>query len=115
MRIVISATIDLVPEARDRALREAQKFIQGTQHEPGCIEYTWTPSFTQPGRIHVFEEWEDASSLRGHFDSEHYASMRDHLRATGIVAATNRKYLVSAFAPVYGKDGNARTDFDPVD
>ncbi len=112
MRIVISATIDLAPHMRDQALREAQKFIEGTQHEPGCIEYTWTPSLTNPGRIHVFEEWEDAKSLDGHFASEHYAHMRDHLRAKGILAAHNRKYLVSAFAPVYDTDGRARTDFD---
>jgi len=111
MRIVISAMIDLVPGVREQTLRDAQKHIAGTEAEPGCLEYTWTPSFTRPDRIHVFEEWADEGSLKGHFESSHYAAMRDHLQKAGIVAATNRKYLVAAFEPVYDSDGRPRTDF----
>jgi len=84
MRIVISAMIDLVPGVREQTLRDAQKHIAGTEAEPGCLEYTWTPSFTRPDRIHVFEEWADEGSLKGHFESSHYAAMRDHLQKAGI-------------------------------
>ena len=111
MPIVITATIDLEPAKRAETLRTAQPHIDAALAEPGCVAYTWSLDVSDPGRVHVFEEWTDEAALQGHFDGEPYADMRDHLGASGILHAVSAKYRVDLIEPVYGPEGVARADF----
>ena len=111
MPIVISAVIDVDPAKRDQIIRSAQPHIDGALEEPGCRDYTWSFDANHPGRVHVFELWDDEASLKGHFDSEPYAKMRQHLQDAGIVAATSAKYRVDLIESVYDETGQGRADF----
>ena len=111
MPIVISGEIDLAPEARERALLEAKPLISAALAEKGCVHYAWSADLNQPGRVHVFEEWETEADLAFHLANEAYLRMSGHLAAVGIRHAATRKYRVDLIEPVYDPDGKPRADF----
>lgn len=111
-KVVIVAHIDLDPEQRDRCLKQGQPHIEASLSEPGCVAYTWCPDPFNPGRIEVFEEWEDQTSLEQHFADEPFLRMRDHIMSCGIQGAETKKFLVSAETDVYNLQGVASATFD---
>ena len=110
-RIVIAGTVDVPPEKREAALKDAQPLIEAALAEKGCVAYDWTADPYQPGRIHVFEEWETGADLAAHLKAEPYLKMLGHLSGVGIVNAVTQKYRVDHFEPVYDPEGVPRADF----
>ncbi len=110
-KVVIAGTVDVAPEKRDRALQEARPLIDEALGEPGCIAYEWTFDAFEPGRIHVFEEWESEQTLCEHLRAPSYLNMLAHLGAVGILGALTRKYRVDLDEPVYDESGKPRGDF----
>lgn len=111
MPIVISGEIDLAPEAREKALLDAQPLIAAALAETGCVHYAWTLDPAKPGRLHVFEEWRTEADLAAHLSGQAYFSMSGHLNAVGVRNAATRKYRVDLIEPVYDPDGKPRADF----
>jgi quinol monooxygenase YgiN len=111
MAIVISGEVDLDPAKRTEALIGAAPLIDLALAEPGCRHYAWTASPRDPGRVHVFEEWESAETLAAHLVGPAYRGMLAHLQGFGILAAVTRKYRVDLIEPVYGPDGVATAEF----
>ncbi len=111
MRVVISGEVDLAPEKRAEALLGAQPHIEAALAEKGCCHYAWTASPTNPGRIHVFEEWDSQEDLAVHLAGAPYFAMLGHLGGFGILGAVTRKYRVDLVEPVYGPDGVATATF----
>lgn len=110
-RVLISGEIDLAPEVRDQALRDAKPLIEAALAERGCLHYAWTADPELTGRIHVFEEWETGADLGAHLVGQPYFNMAGHLTAAGILNAVTRKYRVDHTEPVYGPDGVATAEF----
>ena len=110
-KVVIAGTVDVAPERREQALREAQPLIEEALSEPGCIAYDWTLDVFDAGRIHVFEEWESEQTLIQHLAAPSYVNMLAHLGKVGIKAAVTRKYRVDLDEPVYDETGTPRGDF----
>lgn len=111
MAIIIAGTVDVAPETRERTLLEARPLIEAARAEPGCIAYAWTADLSEPGRIHVFEEWASEADLAYHFTAEPYQQMLAHLHGAGIVAAVTQKYRIDHAEPVYDPEGRPRADF----
>lgn len=111
MRIVIAGAVDVAPEKREAALKDAQPLIEAALAESGCVEYSWTADLSRPGRIRVFEEWESGPDLAAHLKGEPYLKMLGHLSGVGIVNAVTQKYRVDHFEPVYDPEGVPRADF----
>ena len=109
--IVITATIDVDPAQRDTMLRAARPLLDAALAERGCRAYTWSVDLHDPGRIHVFEEWDDEDALAAHFAGAPYNDMRQHMRTANLVRSVSAKYQVSAKAPVYNDKGVATVDF----
>ena len=111
MAIIISGTVDIDPARMDGAMTGAGPLIEGALTEAGCLDYDWCPDPQNPGRIRVFERWEDEPSLAAHFQSHWYQNMRDHIGAHGIRDADVSKYRVDLAEPVYDDKGTPRADF----
>lgn len=112
MPIVIAGEVDLPPESRAAALDGARDLIDAALAEPGCRHYAWSASPREPGRVHVFEEWDDAATLAAHLAGPAYRGMLAHLSGHTILAAVTRKYRVDMIEPVYGTDGVASARFN---
>lgn len=111
MPIVIAGEVDLDPAKRPEALEGARALIDLALAERGCRHYAWTASPRDPGRVHVFEEWDDGETLAAHLAGPAYRGMLAHLQAFGIRAAVTRKYRCDLMEPVYGPDGTATAIF----
>jgi quinol monooxygenase YgiN len=112
-RIIIAGTIDLAdPSKRDEALAVAGPLQQKTRtEEPGCHAYVFAPDPCVPGRICVYELWEDEASLAAHFRHANYLNMRTALGQIGLKGADNKKYRVDLSEPVYDSTMTPRADF----
>ena len=111
MTIVIAGEVDFPPENRGAALAGAPALIAMALAEQGCQHYTWSADAFDPGRVHVFEEWDTAADLAAHLDGPAYRDMLAHLAGFSILAASTRKYQVDLTEPVYGPDGIATATF----
>ncbi len=111
MIIVIAGEVDFPPENRTAALAGARALIDLALAEPGCRHYAWTASPFDPGRVHVFEEWESSDTLQDHLEGPAYQGMLAHLAGYSILAANTRKYRCDVSEPVYGPDGVATARF----
>lgn len=111
MSIVIAGEVDFPPENRDAALAGAKDLIDMALAEPGCRHYAWSADPHDPGRVHVFEEWDSADELQDHLEGPAYQGMLGHLAGFTIVNADTRKYRFDLKEPVYGTDGVATARF----
>lgn len=111
--IIIAGTIDLADAGkRDEAIRIASVLQKKTrEEEPGCLAYVFAPDPCVPGRICVFELWQDQASLAAHFRHPNYVNMRDALGRLGLAGADNHKYRVDLREPVYDASFTPRADF----
>mgnify|MGYP005851049525 FL=1 len=111
MSIVIAGEVDFPPENRDAALAGAKELIELALAEPGCRHYAWSADRHDPGRVHVFEEWDSADELQVHLEGSAYQGMLGHLSQFTILNADTRKYRFDLKEPVYGADGVATARF----
>ncbi len=111
MTILVSGIIDVDPERRDAALREAEPFIRGALGQPGCVHYAWTADLLAPGRIWVFEEWSSQEAFAAHLAGPQYRGMLGHMSKFGIRGAVTKKYRVDRAEPVYDASGKATAEF----
>jgi quinol monooxygenase YgiN len=111
--IIIAGTIDLAdPGKRDEALAIAGPLQQKTRsEEPGCHAYVFAADPCVPGRIGVYELWQDEASLAAHFKHPNYLNMRTALGQIGLKGADNKKYRVDLSEPVYDPTMTPRADF----
>lgn len=109
--ILVAGTVDVAPDVRDKALTDARPLIEAALAEPGCRAYAWTADLSVPGRICVFEEWDDEASLIAHLAAEPYRNMLAHLSGVGILGAETRKFRIDLAEPVYDPEGKPRGDF----
>ena len=114
--IIIAGTIDLADASRrDEALQLAAVLQKKTRdEEPGCQAYVFSADPCVPGRICVYELWQDEASLAAHFRHANYLSMREALGRIGLKGADNSKYRVDLREPVYDATFTPRADFFTV-
>ena len=110
--IVIAGTVDLKPEARDAALETTRELMAQTRTQRGCLDYVWAPDSAVPGRIYVFERWQDRDALAAHFAGPYYEKMLAAMSSHGIQAVDVSKYRIDVSEPVYGSDGKPSADFE---
>ncbi len=111
MKVVIAGEVDFPPDNREAALAGAKELIEMALAEKGCRHYAWTADPHDPGRVHVFEEWDSAEDLQVHLEGDAYRGMLAHLSGYSILNANTRKYRCDLSEPVYGPDGVATATF----
>jgi quinol monooxygenase YgiN len=84
--------------------------IAASRQEAGCIAYNWAVDPLEPGKIHVYEEWESEKALLSHFRDPSYLAMRTHLDRYELTGFGVLLYSASGVEPVYGEDGWPRKE-----
>ena len=93
--IVISGTIVIDPAHLDEAVAAIGELETKTRAEAGNIDYGFWLSHSEPGTLHVFEEWADDDALNAHMGSEHMAAFLGAAGSFGISATSLDRYDVS--------------------
>jgi quinol monooxygenase YgiN len=69
--IVVAGHIDIDPKNVERVESIARTMMAETRREAGCRVYDISVSLETPGRLHLYEEWDDLASLEAHFETPH--------------------------------------------
>ena len=111
MPIIIAGTIDVAPEKLEACAEAAKSLMEPTRAQKGCLDYVFTADPIVPGRLTVYERWEDEASLKAHFDGPNYRNMRDLIAQYDLRGALVHKFRISLVEPVYDPQGVPRADF----
>jgi quinol monooxygenase YgiN len=71
--ILITGKAQLRAEHRDALIEAANVMSAASMAEPGCIDYRFWVSTTDPHTVLLLEEWEDQASLDAHLTQPHLA------------------------------------------
>lgn len=78
--IVVQSTFHLLPDSKDEALELMRNMVRLCRQEHGCLTYEYYEGVTDPYRVVLLQEWEDADCLQGHYQTDH---MEDFLAKLG--------------------------------
>jgi quinol monooxygenase YgiN len=70
-QIVLVATFQARPEARDELYGRLLEMVELTVVEPGCVEYALHTNDSDPMQFTFVETWASAAALAGHDASTH--------------------------------------------
>lgn len=74
--IIIAGEMHINPGKREEAVAALLEMAAATQQEEGCIHYKFYADLLDPHTFIVYEEWDSAEHLQGHFDSAHMQVFR---------------------------------------
>jgi quinol monooxygenase YgiN len=80
---------------RDAVLAAFTACAEASRLEDGCLDYVVTADPSEPGRVVVFERWDDEQHLAAHFRTPHIAVFRDAIAPYPRVARDLHRYFVA--------------------
>ena len=98
--ILIAGTVRFPPEKVAGVRAAAQRMIEPTRAEDGCVKYAFAEDLLDPGLIHISELWRDQDALDRHFASAHMAEWRKAGRELGVGERNLRIYEVDEGSPL---------------
>ena len=90
--IIVTGTIDLDPAKRDDAIAAALEVMEATRAEEGSVAYTFSTDLSDPGRLHLVEEWASAAAMDAHMQTPHLAAFMGKMAECGVRAANLTKW-----------------------
>lgn len=111
--IIVVAALEFENQADRDAAVELTKVNQLATRleEEGCQDYCFAPDPSVPTRIQVYELWDSSETLAAHFTHPNYLKMVELLGQANIKESINQAYLVERGEPVYGPNGEKKTEF----
>jgi quinol monooxygenase YgiN len=100
--LVIAGTIRIDPAKQALAEAAAREMMQATRREAGCRAYVFSTDLSEPGLIHLFEEWESKDALEAHFGAPHMAAFQRAVAGFGVKEMKVQRYEVASVGPVRG-------------
>ena len=98
--LVIAGIVRIDPDRLGEAVPAAVEMMEETRKEPGCISYTFSNSLSEPGLIHIFEEWESQAALDAHFKAPHMAVFQGKMGSFGVKEMKVQRYEVASVGPL---------------
>ena len=100
--ILVTGHIDFDPARRDDLLAALEPLIKGSLADPGCLQYTFSADFENPGRVHVVEQWESDELMQAHMGTPHFAEFGQAMQSIGVRAVRVAKHEVASSQPLFG-------------
>ena len=97
--IVVAGTVTFDPSHQESVIEGATRVADSTRLEDGCLSYEFFADLEGPGRLHVFEEWEEEHHLIAHLETPHLADFRVVLQSAGLQTRDINRYFVSGVVP----------------
>lgn len=110
-QILVTGWIGFNPEKCEEILTKSLPLIKDARAQEGCLEYHWSEDPLTPGRLYVYERWQDEAALKSHFENTPYKAMTELLLSYDISGTEVLKYKVGAHDAIYDSTGTVRADF----
>lgn len=98
--IVIAGSIVIDPAKVAHAKEQVAVLMAETRKEGGCVSYEFFAALDDPGRFHVFEEWESQEANDAHSASAHLAAFYATIPELGVKSAELFRYEATSKAPL---------------
>ena len=69
--IIVQNTFHLLSKSKSEVIDLMKNMVLLCRKEQGCISYEYFEGITDSNRIVLLQEWENADSLQGHYQTEH--------------------------------------------
>ena len=111
--IIVAGSFDLADaDAVNDVIDATIPFQQATRNdEAGCRAYVLSADRCMPGRIQLYELWEDTTSLAAHFQHENYVKLLQSLGSMELAGTQSAKFRLTADEPLYDESRSPRADF----
>jgi quinol monooxygenase YgiN len=64
--LIVAGTFEVDPELRQEFVKSKEQAMRVSRREAGCHDYVFSADPLEPGRVLLFERWEDKASLAAH-------------------------------------------------
>jgi quinol monooxygenase YgiN len=64
--LIVAGVFEVDPEQRAEFIRAKESVMRESRREPGCHAYAFSADPLEPGRVLLYERWEDKASLAAH-------------------------------------------------
>ena len=69
--IIVQNTFHLLSKSKSEVIDLMKNMVLLCRKEQGCISYEYFEGITDSNQIILLQEWENADSLQGHYQTEH--------------------------------------------
>ena len=69
--IIVQNTFHLLSKSKSEVIDLMKNMVLLCRKEQGCISYEYFEGITDSNQIILLQEWENAASLQGHYQTEH--------------------------------------------
>jgi len=96
--LIVAGHFDVDPSDRDAFIEDRVEAVKASRAEQGCITYAFSADPVEPGRVLLFERWEDKPSLAAHLEG--LRSAPQARRDIKILGVEVQQYEVGEVGPV---------------
>jgi quinol monooxygenase YgiN len=68
---MVQNTFHLLSTSKSEVISLMKNMVLLSRKEPGCISYEYFEGITDSNQIILLQEWKNADSLQGHYQTEH--------------------------------------------
>jgi quinol monooxygenase YgiN len=72
--IIVGGSFEIDPDDRDAFVAGRLESVRRSRAENGCLDYVVAPDPAEPGRVVLFERWEDQAALDAHLAASRSAA-----------------------------------------
>jgi quinol monooxygenase YgiN len=100
--LIIAGTLDVDPARRDEFLAGRSEAMRSSRAESGCLDYLMMPDPFDPGRVRLFERWEDKATLAAHLAAQAQAQAAPDPDAAPwpVLAVDILQYEIASIGPL---------------
>lgn len=98
--LIVAGEITCEAGSRDRCLAAVAPMVAATRQEVGCRSYVFSPDTDDEALIHLYELWDDADALAGHFASTHMAEWNKVKATLPFTGMSIMKYTIADSEPL---------------
>jgi quinol monooxygenase YgiN len=74
--LILAGSVRVPAEKIEAARPHLEAMVRASRAEPGCRAYSFAFDVLEPGRIRIFEVFDDADAREAHRNSPHMAAWR---------------------------------------
>lgn len=97
--LIVAGTITFDPAHQEDIVAAAHRVTGPTREEEGCLSYEIFADLSGPGRLHVFEQWEEEHHWAAHLETPHFTEYAAFLQSCGLRTRDFSRYYVSKVVP----------------
>jgi quinol monooxygenase YgiN len=98
--LIIAGVMEVDPERREEFLQSKVEGMLEWRAEAGCLEFVFGADPVVPGRVVLFERWEDKASLAAHLVTLRAKPPVDPATQVPVLSAQIQQYEIGAIGTV---------------